>query len=161
MCWCGAVLDLSLSDHLQKLQPRFAVCRSSKQLAGAASWLAGRGRRWTSWAAVMAPLCTDTGWAEQTDNWKINLSKRLLELIILFRVTSQVFVDEDFHKSVMSSACTKVSFSPLILNSCALFYPVILNYSNPCSAFFLFLSVYSGECGPECSRPHQCPNAGL
>lgn len=64
--------------------------------------------------------------------------KRFLVLIVLSLVTSQVFVDEDFHKSVMSSACTKVSFSPLTLNSCALFYPVILNNSNPCSAFLLF-----------------------
>lgn len=86
--------------------------------------------------------------------------QKLLFLIVL--VTSQVFVDGAFHKSVMSSACTKVLSLPTTLNSRPLLYPVKLNSNNSCTAYFVSLSsVRSGESGPECLSPHQCPNAGL
>lgn len=87
---------------------------------------------------------------------------RFVCLVLTFLATSQVFVDGDFHKSVMSSACTKVLVSPLMLNTYALLYHVKLNNSISCTAYFASLStVYSGECRPECPSPHQCPNVGL
>lgn len=86
--------------------------------------------------------------------------RKLLFFIVL--VTSQVFVDGLFHKSVMSSACTKVSSLPFTLSSRALLYPVKLNRNILCTAYFVSLStVYSGESGPECPSSHPCPNAGF
>lgn len=54
------MLDLSLSHHLQKLRQRCTLSTSSKQWVKVASWLAGRGRPSTSWAAVTARLSMDT-----------------------------------------------------------------------------------------------------
>lgn len=69
--------------------------------------------------------------------------------------TSQVFVDGDFHKSVMSSACTKVSGSSKALIA----RKTKVNHSGSCC--ILVSSVCSGERQPARPGSRQRPDAGI
>lgn len=77
--------------------------------------------------------------------------------VMFFFVIFQVFVNGDFHKSVMSSACTKV----FILSACR---GVEFDSRGSCATFFSLpthSAVCFGEPEPPGPRAYQCPDSGL